>query len=285
MEWTLIGSYTNYDIYATFSDKIYKDDRNYLKFVFKNILNFNSFIFNGYLYTGYFDNEEVIIEITDLVRNVNISPFEYEFLDPDSVPIVFGEVELYSGFIQNSLTKINLPNFIRFDKSDLLTINIASSDGFEYRSGETWYPYPVNRLAVNDEITAIRQNGKIIPRIFADCDNKYIMIRWMNVNGDYKDWYFLQDKLNFSSDKSLQIDTGSSDYLVLKNKKISFSVIEKQADLSTQKYLSDLVISNDVKVLVDGIWHSVQIETSNVEISTRRKDLLFNVNFKHYDTI
>ena len=95
----------------------------------------------------------------------------------------------------------------------------------------------------------------------------------------------MQDKLNYSSDKSLQIETGDSDYKQFKNKKISFSVIERMADLSTQKYLSDLVISDDVKVYIDGQWMHVSIETNNVEVHHKRRDLIFNVNFKHYDTI
>ena len=281
MTFTEIHNDSNYQILKSWTGAVYENERNYFKVVIKNIASKASFTFNGYTYTGYFNNDSVIIEITDIIRGGGYS-FRFDFYDNGSNLIHREEFDSFEGIKQNSITKINLPSEIKVNFSVNAHHNITSTDVFEINNAGVIIETTDDEI--NTNTIFVIQNREYIKITQID-ECKYVLFRWISINGFQKDWFFLQDKLNFSSDKSLQIETGDSDYKQFKNKKISFSVIERMADLSTQKYLSDLVISDDVKVYIDGQWMPVSIETNNVEVYNKRRDLIFNVNFKHYDTI
>ena len=269
-------------ISSSFGNTAYQSERNYFKILFKNIVSTNKIVFNGYTYTAYRNYEEVIIEVTDIIRS-SIDESSFVFFSSENTLLASLDITIFAGFKQNSITKINLPSEIKLNLTYFDKFYIDSSYGFDVKVNGVWV-LGYKSFTITNINTEIRQNS--IPIKLTSIDTcKKVLFRWISSNGIEKDWYLLQDKLNYSSDKSLQIDTGDSDYRQFKNKKISFSVIERMADLSTQKYLSDLVISDDVKVYIDGQWMPVSIETNNVEVHHKRRDLIFNVNFKHYDTI
>lgn len=282
MNFTQIFDDANYQILKSWSGStIFQNERNYFKVVLKNIAAKNSFKFNGYTYFGYFNNDSVIIEVTDIVRSGS-SPITFTFYNDVNAVLHTITCSLISGIAQNSITKINLPSEIKVDFALLATHSICSTDNYEKKTGASIVSE--NFGTISAATNYVKQNDSYIKITqFDSCDS--ILFRWLSANGYQKDWYLLQDKLNFLSDKSLQLETGGSDYNIFKNKKVKFSVVERQADLSTQKYLSDLVLSDDVKVFIDGQWLAIEIDTNSIEISTKRKDLVFNVNFQHYDTI
>ena len=282
MNFTEIFADANYQILKSWSAlTIFKNERNYFKVVLKDIAAKSSFKFNGYTYFGYFNNDSVIIEVTDIVRSGS-SPISFTFYDDINAVLRTITCNLINGIVQNSLTKINLPSEIKVNFALLAAHNICSTDVYEKKTGATIVSE--NKGTIASGTNYVKQNDSYVKITPIDsCDS--ILFRWISANGYTKDWYLLQDKLNFLSDKSLQLETGGSDYNIFKNKKVKFSVVERSADLSTQKYLSDLVFSDDVKVYIDGQWLAVDFDTNSIEISNKRKDLVFNVNFLHYDTI
>ena len=282
MNFTEIFADANYQILKSWSAlTIFKNERNYFKVVLKNIAAKSSFKFNGYTYFGYFNNDSVIIEVTDIVRSGS-SPIAFTFYNDVNAVLHTLTCNLINGITQNSLTKINLPSEIKVNFALLAAHNICSTDVYEKKTGASIVSE--NKGTITYETNYVKQNDSYVKITPIDsCDS--ILFRWISASGYTKDWYLLQDKLNFLSDKSLQLETGGSDYNIFKNKKVKFSVVERSADLSTQKYLSDLVFSDDVKVYIDGQWLAVDFDTNSIEISNKRKDLVFNVNFQHYDTI
>ena len=285
---TFIDFYSdiNFTISSNFKEEgfdvfAYKNNRSYFKIVFKDVSSADTILFNGYYYKGYKDNEEVIIEVSDIVRANDSHTFN--FYDIDNILIANFTPTILGGFSTNQITGIYLPQIIKLNLGYYPTFKICSSFEFAYSTGGVFFNI-TKEYSIDSLSTQVAQNEKKIAIIEIDTCNS-LLFEWASINGYKKNWYFATDKLNFLSDKSVSIETGDSDYKQYKNKKISFSVIERMADLGTQKYLSDLVISDDVKVYIDGEWMSVSIDTNNVEVSHKRKDLIFNVNFKHYDTI
>lgn len=285
MTFTQIYSDTNFVLSHNFKNDFdiiaYKNDRNYFKIKFLDVSVADTVIFNGYIYKAYQDNEEVIIEVSDIIRANDA--YVFSFYDVNNSLITAFEPIISAGFATNYITGIYLPQIIKLNLNHYETFKICSS--FDFLYSEDGVLFNITRqYTIYSLLTEIEQNSKRIAVFEVDTCNS-LLFEWESINGFKKNWYFSTDKLNTSSDKSLQIDTGESDYKQFKNKKISFSVIERMADLATQKYLSDFVFSDDVKVYIDGVWMSVAIDTNGIEISHRRKDLIFNVNFQHYDTI
>ena len=284
MTFTEIYSDANFSISRSFGASIYKIERNYFKIMFKNISVKNKVIFNGYTYTGYFNGEEFIIEITDIARTCNYQLISFQFYDGDANLIYnYEDIDLINGISPNFYTKINLPSEIKVNFDVVSEFYIASSDSFfayEYEHSECSTSY-----AVTSETLNIVQDGKQVKITKIDCPDKYSYLEWEGINGHLKSWFFLQDKLIINSDKKINLDTGSETYEVLKNKRIDFSLIEREANLSTQRYLSDIVFSDNVWCFVDGKKIKISIENNSITIGDKRQNISLTVNLFHYDTI
>ena len=117
------------------------------------------------------------------------------------------------------------------------------------------------------------------------CMGEMLLFQWVSRFGVKKSWWFKIDREIFSSDKNVSLQTLDNNYNVLKNKKQSIQVSHKNADIITQKYLSDIVLSDEVYIYSDGEKLRVNVATNEFEVTEKKRDINLLINKTAYDTI
>lgn len=117
------------------------------------------------------------------------------------------------------------------------------------------------------------------------CMGEMLLFQWVSRFGVKKSWWFKIDREIFSSDKNVSLQTLDNNYNVLKNKRQSIQVSHKNADIITQKYLSDIVLSDEVYIYSDGEKLRVNVATNEFEVTEKKRDINLLINKTAYDTI
>ena len=112
-----------------------------------------------------------------------------------------------------------------------------------------------------------------------------LLFEWTSRFGKLKSWWFKIDREIFSSDKNVSLQTLDNNYNVLKNKRQSIQVSHKGADIITQKYLSDIVLSDEVYIYSEGEKLRVNVATNEFEVTEKKRDINLLINKTAYDTI
>lgn len=283
MTFTEIYSDANFDVSTSWGiTNIYRMQRNYIKVVFKNFATENKFKFNGYTYFGYKNYDSVTIEVTDLVMSTNGDEFSFSVFLGNSEIEVFSATAIVNGFKTNSIVDFYLPLTIPFSLSFSDYLPISSTQTFDTSVFDGVYS-----LNINNVNTKIDQGFGIIQLKELDCIYDYVMMWWIDFHGNEKAWIFKKNIISIGSKKQLEIDTGDNYYKQYRAKDYGCQIIHRNADHTTQMYLSDMVHADDIYIIFpdERIKIPVKIEETKFDVQRGKKDIIFNVNIAHYDTI
>jgi len=117
------------------------------------------------------------------------------------------------------------------------------------------------------------------------CVDKMILMEWVGRFGKRKSWYFDVEKIIHASSRNVSLQTLENGYNVLKNKLQNMIVSHKQADTDTQKYLSDIVLSDAVYVYGANGREQVNIDNDSFEVKATKANIQLTINRYKYDTI
>ena len=252
---------------------------------------------DGYDYTFYNAYEQILYEVTDLVR-ADTTGFTTDFISG-----AFSQSYSCLSIKGSKSTEFEhqLPLEISYDNSSVLpfwmqfneimttidTLTLLPKDyypqgGLGTRSfnwkAETDVPLYLYTKATNI-YTYLRPEN---------CYTDKILFEWVSARGYLKSWWFTIDKYTYLTDKELNLQTIESGYYTLKNKRVNLTVKHKMADIITQKYLSDIVLSDEVYIY-DGTTVAdklrVKIDNNSFDVSNKKRDILLTVNKFAYDTI
>ena len=310
MTWYNYYSDDNFLIDSSNSDNTRTNrwNKNFIRVTCLDVSSINYIYIGGEKYEFFSDNETVIFEFTDIVRAYNsghiifettteiydfywaavsgelFSPANEEFL-PLVIPFKFTAVPPESGLA------LALPFYIAFDK----TVNLYTNEEGESAvvELETTEPTSMNLIpiAVDYDLKYIgkqENNSSQFQFVNVDCDNEFILLEWVGRFGQKKSWWFRIEKEISSSDKRLSLQTLDNSHNVLKNKNIGLELSHKSADNATQRYLSDIVLSDEV-YFYNGTENTsksqVEVETNSFEIVRDKRDISLKINTYKYDTI
>ena len=283
MTFTEIYADSNFQVYTSWgAAPILKKQRNYFKVVFLNFATQNKFVFNGYTYFGYKNGDSVIVEVTDLVLSEVGTEFSLSIMLGDPAIEVFQSTAIVDGLQIDSVLSYNLPLTIPFSLNFSEYLPISSSNIFDAEIYEATNSYNINNAAV-----VIWQDNKFIKLQPIDCNDDYAMMWWKDSLGHEKAWLFRKNLLNFGSKKQLDIETGDNNYKQLRQKEYGCQLIHRNANHTTQMYISDIVMSDEVYIILgsDKVKIPVKIDETKFDVQRRNKDITINVNIAHYDTI
>lgn len=283
MTFTEIYSDANFDVSISWGTSyVYRMQRNYIKVVFKNFATENNFKFNGYTYFGYKNYDSVTIEVTDLVMSTNGDEFSFIVFLGNSEIEAFSATAIVNGFKTNSIVDFYLPLTIPFSLSFSDYLPISSTQTFDTSVSDGLYSLNINNIN-----TKIDQGFGIIQLKALDCIYDYVMMWWIDFQGKEKAWIFKKNIISIGSKKQLEIDTGDNYYKQYRAKDYGCQIIHRNADHTTQMYLSDMVHSDDIYIIFpdEKIKIPVKIEETKFDVQRGKKDIVFNVNIAHYDTI
>ena len=107
----------------------------------------------------------------------------------------------------------------------------------------------------------------------------------ISAQGQPKSWWFTINRMIYGSDKQLNLQTMENGYSTLKNKRVSVQVKHPRADTTTQAYLSDIAMSDEVYIY-EGITRvRVRLADNTFEVSQGKRDVILTINKYAYDTI
>ena len=284
MTFTAIYTDSNFQVYKSWgADSILKKQRNYFKVVFLNFAIQNKFIFNGYTYFGYKNGDSVVVEVTDLVASEVGEEFSLSIMLGVPAIEVFQSTAILDGLQIDSVLSYNLPLTIPFSLNFSDYLPISSSNMFDVIDFDSDL-YTYNIQSSSDKIL---QNGSILQLKPIDCTADYAMMWWKDSLGHEKAWLFKKNLLNFGSKKQLDIETGDINYKQLRQKEYGCQLIHRNANHTTQMYISDIVMSDEVYIILgsDKVKIPVKIDETKFDVQRRNKDITINVNIAHYDTI
>ena len=252
---------------------------------------------NGIDYVFFDANEYVLIEITDYIRSFNSGNFTFESGE-FTYTLNFSSI---SGERQTSNNKYRLPFEIVYNSSavfpfwiqltESLSVEKVPRDivpiilGIQYKI----YSFDWHLLKTTQSIENTISAGTWQTEIVSDnCFTDKILFEWVGRFGLLKSWWFTIDKITYLTDKELNLQTIENGFYTLKNKRTNLSVKHLKADLYTQQYLSDLVLSDEVYIY-DGLTVAdklrVKIDNNSFDVSNKKRDILLTVNKFAYDTI
>lgn len=305
MNWNLLTQTNDLRIEFTgivnVDNYFYKWEKNFIKITMLSA-GTKRIVVNGTDYDLYLQGEYIIIEITDQVRateigynasfDINYSTFVYT---------VSGIVIVGSS---NPEFKTKLPKEIPFNKNSVIPFNIQLSENMKALTlnntilefnvafnvhggvyGWDWVSVTNNSLAKPYLYT---DSGYVATFVNKSCWTDKILVEWISAQGWAKSWWFEIDRLIHGSDKELDLQTLENGYYTLKNKRINAVVKHRQADISVQRYLSDLILSDEVYVydgtnVTDKI--RVKIDNNAFEVTKQKRDIQLTINKLAYDTI
>jgi len=244
-------------------------------------------------------NEVVIIEITDFVRSFA------------SGSIIFGSGSFsytlnftaIKGERQTENNKYRLPSEIVYNPSAVFPFWIQLTESMEVEkvpkdiapiiislenqiSSFDWHFYKTT-YSIENTIKAAGWSTEIINCI-DNCWTDKVLFEWVGRFGVLKSWWFTIEKYTYGTDKELNLQTMENGYNTLKNKRTNLVVKHQRADLLTQQYLSDIILSDEV-YMYDGaaVANKIQVKIDNnsFDVSKKKRDISLTVNKFAYDTI
>lgn len=274
----------------------YTWEKSFVRVTCKDVVNQSALTINDVRYEFFVDDEQIIVEITDLIRayptgtitfvqdnkltvyeldyisltgqkptaqNYSKLPAEIPYSSKDSNPFY---VQLYEkqDYLKNDTTWAALYNSLPISAVDVKTLTDFAG-AFRYYDG----PTPTTETNVFIEL---------------DCTTDKVLVEWISRFGQLKSWWFTIEKMIYSSDKQIDLQTLESGYNSMKNKRYGLIISHKKADIITQQYLSDIVVSDSVYIY-DTDKLQVKVETNAFEISKRKQDIIIVINKNSYDTI
>lgn len=308
MNWYNYYSDANFLIDSSNSDntKANRWNKNFVRVTCLDVSAINYIYINGEKYDFYFDGDKVIYEYTDVVRAVAtghiifettvqifdmfwgavsgelFTPANEEFL-PSIIPLKFSAIPAESGL------PLSLPFWLAFDKTVRLFTNEIENP---YVDLETTEPTSMNLIpiAVDYNLKYVGKQGSNPQFQFVnvDCDNEFMLLEWTGRFGQKKSWWWKIEKEISASTKNLSMQTLDNSYNVLKNKSMGLELSHKQADNATQRYLSDIVLSDEVFFYYgteNTTKSQIEVETNTFEIVRDKRDITLKINTFIYDTI
>ena len=250
---------------------------------------------NGIDYVFFDANEYVLIEITDYVRSFNSGNFTFEsgaFTYTLNFTAIAGERQTQNNkyrlpheIVYNP--NINLPFYIQITEN--ITVKGIPDGSIMIPFNNLMIPFDWHLLKSSESIENTLNAATWQTEIISDnCFTDKILFEWVGRFGVLKSWWFTIDKITYLTDKELNLQTIENGFYTLKNKRTNLSVKHLKADLYTQQYLSDLVLSDEVYIY-DGPTVAdklrVKIDNNSFDVSNKKRDISLSVNKFAYDTI
>ena len=255
---------------------------------------------NGIDYVFFDANEYVLIEITDYVRSFNSGNFTFE----SGVFTYTLNFLSRSGERQTSNNKYRLPFEIVYNSSAVFPFWIQITEKMEVEKIPTggimltfenqinsvdWHHLKATENIKNVITATSSPNWSTnIVNCMDNCWTDKVLFEWVGHFGVLKSWWFTIDKITYLTDKELDLQTIENGFYTLKNKRTNLSVKHLKADLYTQQYLSDIVLSDEVYIY-DGTTVAdklrVKIDNNSFDVSNKKRDISLTVNKFAYDTI
>lgn len=304
MTWVNWATSADWEIYANMYTSVevyfFKWDKSFVKIV--SVTNTTKTIqVNGENYTVYSAGEELIIEVTDFVRasaigvqqNIQIkyltSYYSINFFAikgargnefkpklPAEIPFYAASANpFYVQFIENMET-------LRRDNGYTRAYTVVFNDSGGVASWDWRDEYSTYKAAlwVKTSSTSFYTNF-----INKSCWTDKILVEWMSAQGQKKSWWFQVDGVIYGSDKTLNLQTLENGYTTLKNKRVSVRVKHRNADNTTQNYLSDISMSDEVYVYDGTTKIRVRLADNAFEVTQGKRDIQLTINKYAYDTI
>jgi hypothetical protein len=271
----------------------FKWEKAFLRITCKDVVNQSVLTVGGEDYEFFVDNEQSVIEITDLVRAFDGG--EIDFVNQLLVTIdTFEWSSLLNGERMTDGNRDALPEEIPYKSDSSIDFYFQITEAMQVLVSETWTDYsatvPVSLEVADLETLEVRTKADEIYTNFIDlpCWDDMVLVEWIGHFGVLKSWWFEVVSQVNQSTKQVNIQTMDNGYNTLKNKTKSIVLQHKKANQKTQAYLSDLVLSDDVFVY----WsdsatdkHEVRVETTSFEVTQRKRDVQLTLNTFAYDTI
>lgn len=272
----------------------FRFDKSFLKITMKTAGE-KTIVIDNESYTFYSANEYILVEITDSIRSLfdgRITFTSGSFSETmDWVPILGASSEEFLH---------DLPKEIPFNPSSTLPFWICISKDMKTKTTRNTIrtynaPASGSKSASYDWISEITINN--VQLFLYDIDNNYtyltnkscwtdkILVEWISAFGFPKSWWFQVDGEIYGSDKTLNLQTMENGYYTLKNKRVSVRIKHTRADNTTQKYLSDIAMSDEVYVYEGLTKLRVRLADNAFEITQGKRDVQLLINKYAYDTI
>lgn len=273
----------------------YRWEKTFIRMTCKDYVNQSVLTVDGEDFEFFVDGEVSIYEITDLIRSTDSGTITFvnqaaaTILELDYVSF---DGERESSFHNESVLPDEIPYIAGSEK---FYVQTDQKLGY-WSTANTWEPFyaggPMTSIDVRSkadfDLLLGVYDGPAVGTVTYNfvrpaCTTDLVLLEWVGRYGLRKSWYFKIDRLVYNSDKQLNLQTMENGYDTYKNKRASMVILHKDADFKTQRYLSDLVLSDKVYFAVDG--SQVRVETNISEITERKRDLQFTINYHAYDTI
>lgn len=273
----------------------YSWEKNFIRITCKDVVNQSVLTVDGQDYEFFVDDEVSIIEITDLIRATESGTIT--FVNQSAETILELEYVTRGGERESPYNKDILPNEIPYSASSYPFYVQTDEKLAYYKTDNTWQAFFIGGYMTSLDVYTFtgfdfslgRYDGPVLSGdtinfVKMHCPAEAVLVEWVGRFGLLKSWWFVVDRIIYNSDRQLDIQTMGIGFNTLRNKKGSFVITTKGAGQTTQHYLSDLVLSDDVYVYLSA-RDKVRIENNSFEVTKRKRDIQLTVNIFAYDTI
>lgn len=274
----------------------YRWEKSFIRLTCKSLVDRSELKVNGVQYDFFSDGEQSLIEITDDVRSNDTGSFEFEHI-ADGLIYTLEYIAL-NGQQPTSDNLTLLPKFIPFISGNEFWVQVYGKQDY-LKSDGTWQAFYGNGGVLNAVDVNSKTGFNLILRGYdgptpnkdynvfelLQCSSEYITVEWLGRFGFKKSWCFKIEREISSTSKQLSLQTLDSSYNVLKNKRKAVQVIHRKADHTTQQYLSDLVLSDEVYIYSGTTKSQVDVDTNSFEVTEKKRDIQILINVAAYDTI
>lgn len=293
MKWTTHenGDYWKIESNATTAEneEFYRWEKSFVRVTCKDVVNQSAITINDVRYEFFTNDEQIIVEITDLIRAYSGGSITFT---QDNDLLVY-ELEWVSidGERPTASNTDLLPHEIPFNSSDSNPFYFQCTEAMQKTVTGTWTDFHTDRIASFNahelETLEVRTktDGIITNFIPEACWTDKVLVEWVSRFGQLKSWWFTVEKVFNSYDKQLNLQVLGDGFNTLKNKRVGIIVSYKKADSITQQYLSDIVLSDEVYVYDDNEKNQVRVENNSFEVGKRKADITLTINKLQYDTI
>ena len=289
---------TNGFTYMSSVYNFYRWEKSFLKVKFIDYINEGAFWVNGEKYEGFADNDDVIIEVSNVIRSVSSGVFTISNTSDGSGTI---NVSMDFNSIEGVAVTTENADGLMFEIPLVTSSNpfwVQVSEKLDYlKTDGTWTAFYANPGVIgtvdikskSDFSNVLRKydgpvpSGELVVFKEVECSTDKIQLDWIGRFGLKKSWWFTVEKTIYSSDKQISLQTLDSGFNIQRNKNTSLLITHKLADTITQQYIADIVLSDDVTNVSTG--QKVRIDTGTFEVLKRKNDINLLVNVNKYDTI
>ena len=300
MNWTILFENDWWKIESNLFNYIYLYgytwEKTFIKITCKNIDEQAYLVIDGVEYAFFRDGESSLIEITDDIRSNESGVIDISFT-PWGTIYSLNYISV-AGVRPTTDNLTLLPGFIPFIRGNEFWVQVYGRQDYR-KNDNTWQPFYGNEgvlsaVDVNSKtgfILLLRGYDGPTPNneynVFEllSCSGEYITVEWVGRFGFKKSWCFKIEREISSTSKQLALQTLDSGFNVLKNKRKAVQVIHRKADHTTQQYLSDLVLSDEVYVYSGTEKIQVDVDTNSFDVTEKKRDIQILINLAAYDTI